>query len=245
MEDFFGILTGLAIMALFAFATHWITQKYFGIRLVRRFGIREAYQDQMKDQEMLKYYRATQPALVDKAIDSCRKKLFALTATNVLNEVLKLELQTRERLKKNSISSDNDSPKIDEVETQINELQSEIDKLIGKSSADSESNDLKKDAHKQTSPKSFKINDDFYRMLLHAESMQMLKNGERIDYGKFKRKVDNQAKVGTFLMELDKMAYSDQEKLFWAEKMFAQGEMEEDFYNVLKKTIANRSEYGS
>jgi hypothetical protein len=116
-----GILAGIlfiAVMAGIFYGFGWIVQKFFGFKLVGKFGVAR----ELRNQDQIKIVLNNQePEIVDKAVEECKRKHYSVTQENVLNEVLNLKEKKQEKLTqtksepKQSVNIDTQSFKAKEV----------------------------------------------------------------------------------------------------------------------------------
>ncbi len=118
MEGILAIIFFIAVMAGIFYGFGWIFQKFFGIKLVGKFGVARELRNQEQLRTVLNNHN---PELVDKAVEECKRKHYSITQENILNEVLNLKEKKQDKLTvskidiKQSVNIDTQSFKSKEV----------------------------------------------------------------------------------------------------------------------------------
>ncbi len=100
-EIFEGVLTIVGVVILLglfvgAFAgIFWIAEKYFGIKTIGRFSVREEISKSDNINSQLSQIQINDPELFEKAKAICKKKGYVLSNLNILAEATKLKNETQ------------------------------------------------------------------------------------------------------------------------------------------------------
>lgn len=118
MDGILAVIFFIAVMAGIFYGFGWIVQRFFGVKLVGKFGVAR----ELRNQDQIKIVLNNQdPIIVNKAVEECKRKHYSITQENVLNEVLNLKEKKQEKLtqtkseQKQSVNIDTQSFKAKEV----------------------------------------------------------------------------------------------------------------------------------
>ena len=112
------------MLLLFFAGIQWVGGKFFGVRYGSASTV---YQENRQYKEALQKLSKYDPVLVEKAIESCKTKKYALTHQNIVSEAMKIdkkesgEPSTQEKIF-NKIQSVADTFKLNDSSSKIREL---------------------------------------------------------------------------------------------------------------------------
>jgi hypothetical protein len=93
IEGLLSVLGILGFLAFIGFGSHWIAEKLFGVRIIGKgsYAARQALAIERSESSLFDSYSILRPEVIEEATARCKRKLFAPTKSNILNEVRKIE----------------------------------------------------------------------------------------------------------------------------------------------------------
>lgn len=93
IEGFLSVLGIIGFLAFIVFGSHWIAEKLFGVRIIGKgsYAASQALAIERSESSLFDSYSILRPEVIEEATVRCKRKLFAPTKSNILNEVRKIE----------------------------------------------------------------------------------------------------------------------------------------------------------
>jgi len=96
-EGILGAIVSIGGLMLMFVGFSWISEKFFGTRITTRSQLVNAHISSQEDERIYNNYVKTNPDLVKRAIEQCKKKGYSKTHSNILSELYKIKKEEEKR----------------------------------------------------------------------------------------------------------------------------------------------------